>query len=127
MTPQGSGNHPSAGSFFCTGLKMRCPRCGQGRLFKGFLTFRPACDVCDLDFSGQDTGDGPAALIILLVGALVMPAALFVEVSYQPAYWIHAVLWLPLIVLLPLLLLRPLKAIMFALQFKHTDLPADKS
>jgi len=79
MTKQGSGSHPRAGSPFWTGLKMRCPRCGQGRLFTGFLTIRPACDTCSLDYSSQDTADGPAVMIILLVGALVTAAALIVE------------------------------------------------
>src|SRR5689334_25310244 len=79
------------------GLACRCPRCGQGKLYAGFLTLAPACDRCGLDYAFIDTGDGPAIFIIMLAGGIVVAAALIVEVKYQPPYWLHAVLWLPLI------------------------------
>lgn len=88
-------------------------------MFAGFLTTAPACRSCDLDFSFMDSGDGPAVFIILIVGFIVAGAALLVEVSYQPPYWVHGVLWLPLVVVLTLLLLRPFKGILVALQFKN--------
>jgi uncharacterized protein (DUF983 family) len=101
------------------GLRGRCPRCGEGRLFEGFLTLRPVCERCDLDFGFADAGDGPAVFVILLGGALVVAAALITEVVYQPPYWLHALLWLPLILLVTLLPLRPLKGLMIALQYHH--------
>ena len=104
---------------YSTGFAGRCPRCGQGRLFEGFLRVAPHCTVCDLDFSKADSADGPAFFIMLLVPLIIMPLAMWVEFSYEPALWIHAVLWGPLIVGLSVALLRPLKGLMIALQFKH--------
>jgi len=101
------------------GLRGRCPRCGEGKLFKGFLTLRPRCERCGLDFNFADAGDGPAVFVILLGGALVVFAALITEVVYQPPYWVHAALWLPLVLLVTLGPLRPIKGLMIALQFHH--------
>ena len=102
-----------------TGLTGRCPRCGQGRLFDGFLTLRPYCKVCGLDYSFTDAGDGPAVFVILLAGFVVVGAALIVEFRYQPPYWLHAVIWLPLILLATLGPLRSIKGLLIALQFHH--------
>jgi uncharacterized protein (DUF983 family) len=101
------------------GLTCRCPRCGKGKLFQGFLSLRPRCDNCGLDYSTMDSGDGPAVFIILLAGFIVVFAALIVEVMYQPPFWLHAVLWLPLILVVTLLPLRPMKSLMVALQYHH--------
>lgn len=101
------------------GLRGRCPRCGEGRLFQGFLGLRPACERCGLDYSFADAGDGPAVFVILLGGAVVVFAALLTEVVYQPPYWLHAVLWLPLILLVTLIPLRLIKGLLIALQFHH--------
>lgn len=102
-----------------TGLAGRCPRCGQGKLFSGFLKVADRCSKCDLDLSKADSADGPAFFIMLLVPALIIPIAMWVEFSYQPPLWLHALLWTPLIIGLSVALLRPLKGVMVALQFKH--------
>ncbi len=101
------------------GLRCSCPRCGRGKLFAGFLSLRPRCDVCGLDFSFADSGDGPAVFIMFLAGAIVVGAALVTEALYHPPYWVHAVLWLPLILILTLGPLRPMKGLMIALQYHH--------
>jgi uncharacterized protein (DUF983 family) len=101
------------------GLRGRCPSCGKGRLFKGFLTLRPRCESCGLDFGFADSGDGPAVFVILIGGGIVVFAALITEVVYQPPYWVHAVLWLPLILLVTLVPLRLLKGLLIALQYHH--------
>jgi uncharacterized protein (DUF983 family) len=101
------------------GLRGRCPRCGKGRLFKGFLGLRPACESCGLDYGFADSGDGPAVFVILIGGGIVVFAALMTEVMYQPPYWVHAVLWLPLILLVTLVPLRLIKGLLIALQFHH--------
>jgi len=100
-------------------LSGRCPRCGQGRLFRGFLAVVPRCEVCGLDLSAEDSGDGPVALIILLVGFVVVGAALIVEVRYGWPIWLHLLIWLPLAAVGCLALMRPFKAIVIGLQFKH--------
>jgi len=101
------------------GLRCRCPRCGEGKLFQGFLTLRPACERCGLDFNFADAGDGPAVFVILIGGAIVVFAALITEVVYQPPYWLHALLWLPMILLVTVAPLRPIKGLMIALQYHH--------
>jgi uncharacterized protein (DUF983 family) len=101
------------------GLSCRCPRCAHGKLFRGFLTLRPRCDACGLDYSFADAGDGPAVFIMFLAGFIVVGAALITEVLYQPPYWVHAVLWLPLIIIVTIGPLRPMKGLMIALQYFH--------
>ena len=101
------------------GLCGRCPACGQGRLFQGFLNLRPACEKCGLDYRFADAGDGPAVFVILIGGAIVVFAALLTEVAYQPPYWLHAALWLPLILLVTLMPLRLVKGLLIALQYHH--------
>ena len=102
----------------------RCPRCGQGRLFTGVLTVRPACPVCGLDFSGQEAADGPAVFVILLLGLIVVGLAAWVEIKFSPPLWVHIVLWTPLVIGGALLMLRPLKAALIALQYRHYRLHA---
>jgi uncharacterized protein (DUF983 family) len=104
---------------FVAGLTCRCPRCGKGKLFQGFLALRPRCENCGLDYAFVDAGDGPAVFIILFAGFVVVGAALVVEVLYQPAYWVHALLWGPLILVVTLLPLRSMKGLLIALQFHH--------
>ena len=105
------------------GLACRCPRCGRGKLYKGFLDLRPRCEACELDYTFIDTGDGPAVFIIMLAGAIVVACALIVEVKYQPPLWVHAVLWVPLILATTLLPLRAMKSLLIALQFHHKAAP----
>ena len=101
------------------GLRGRCPRCGEGRLFQGFLSLRPACEHCGLDYGFADAGDGPAVFVILFGGFVVVFAALITEIVYQPPYWVHAALWLPLILLVTLAPLRLIKGLLIALQYHH--------
>lgn len=97
----------------------RCPRCGKGPLFKNGLELRPGCTTCDLDYKFIDTGDGPAVFAILILGFVVMGAALYVEFAYEPPIWVHVVLWGLLTPLLALILLRFLKALLIALQYTN--------
>ena len=112
------GSYPRL-SPFMTGLACRCPRCGRGRIFSGFLKIADRCPVCGLDLGGEDAGDGPAVFIILFMGALVVALALLTEAWFSPPYWVHLVLWGPLILIGSLLLMRPFKGIMVALQYRH--------
>ena len=101
------------------GLACKCPRCGKGKLFTGFLTPRPRCEVCGLDYKFADSGDGPAVFIMFPAGFIVVGAALITEAVYHPPYWVHAALWLPLILIVTLGPLRPMKGAMIALQYFH--------
>ncbi len=97
----------------------RCPRCGQGSLFSGYLTIAPRCSACGLDFAMFDVGDGATVFVILIAGFVVCGAALYVEVAYSPPYWVHAVLWLPAIAILVGGGLRVVKAALMVLQYRH--------
>jgi uncharacterized protein (DUF983 family) len=97
----------------------RCPRCGSGPLFSGLLTVRESCDACGLDLRAHDSGDGPAMAGIFIVGALVVIAALVVDVKYQPPLWLHAVLWPAVILVLSLVVMRIAKGLLVALQYRH--------
>ncbi len=101
------------------GLLCRCPNCGEGPLFAGFLKVSPRCEACGFDLRKADSGDGPAVFVILIGGFVVCFAALFTEVAYHPPVWVHLVLWLPLTVIICLGLLRPFKGVLIALQFHH--------
>lgn len=116
MTPHLHHGQVSAVS---AGLAGRCPRCGRGHLFKGFLNLAPACDRCGLDYGFADAGDGPAVFVILIAGFLVVGLALWVELAYQPPMWVHIALWFPLILICTLGLLRPLKGLLVALQYRN--------
>jgi uncharacterized protein (DUF983 family) len=113
---------PAAVSPFVAGLRCRCPRCGRGALYRGLLTVAPRCAACGLDLAAHDSGDGPAAFAILLLGLIVVGLALIVEIRFEPPLWVHALLWTPLILVGAIAILRPLKATMVALHYKHGPL-----
>ncbi len=110
---------PSEPSPWLAGMRCRCPRCGRGHLFKGFLVPTPACEVCGLDLRPYDEDDGPAALLILLVGFVCVFGALIVEIVWSPPAWVHLVIWLPLAVVGVVTLLRSFKGVRVALQYHH--------
>ncbi len=101
------------------GLRGRCPRCGEGKLFSGFLTVGESCPKCGLDYRFADAGDGPAVFIILAVGFIVVGLALMTEVLWHPPYWVHAVIWIPMILGLSIGMLRPLKGWFVGVQYRH--------
>ena len=88
-------------------------------MFAGFLTIAPSCNVCELDYSFADAGDGPAFFVMSIVGFPIVFLALLLEVAATPPLWVHMMLWLPVSIGLCLIFLRPCKGILFALQYKH--------
>ena len=106
-------------SVFQAVLLGRCPRCGQGSLFAGYLTIAKSCPHCGLGYAMFDVGDGATVFVILIAGFVVCGAALIVEVKFSPPYWVHAILWLPLIAILVLGGLRLVKSTLMVLQYKH--------
>ena len=101
------------------GLSGRCPRCGEGRLFKGFLAVGERCGVCGLDYSYADAGDGPAVFVILIIGFVVVGLALWMEVSLNPPLWLHFIIWIPLALVLCLTALRLIKGVLLTLQYAN--------
>jgi len=104
---------------YVTGFLGRCPRCGGGKLFKRFVDLAPACDACGLDYGFADSGDGPAVMVTLLAGFVVVGAALVVEVKYEPPMWLHLAIFLPLTLIVCLGMLRPLKGVLVSLQYRN--------
>jgi uncharacterized protein (DUF983 family) len=103
------------------GLAGRCPRCGQGRLFEGYIKVRRGCEVCGLSFAGHDTADGPAFFIMMPLCIITAVAALLLDRIVQPPIWVHFVVWPVFISLIAGLALRPVKATMIALQYRFRD------
>jgi uncharacterized protein (DUF983 family) len=119
---------------FTAGLKCRCPNCGEGRLYDGFLKFKQQCSACEADLTVADTGDGASFFVMFVALIFIVPTAMFFELAFSPPGWVHYVLWPPVIVAFCLALLRPFKATLFALQWKHRAgqaqldvAPADKA
>jgi uncharacterized protein (DUF983 family) len=105
------------------GLGGRCPRCGEGRMFSGFLALAPHCEVCGLDYAFADAGDGPAVLVTLLAGFVVLGLALAVEVAFEPPFWVYIVVFAPLTLVVCLGMLRPLKGLLIASQYYNKAAP----
>lgn len=95
-----------------------CPRCGAKTLFAGVARFAPLCRACGLDFAGIDVADGPAAFLILIVGAVIAVAAILVDLAYSPPWWVHLV-WLPIGIGLTLGGLRVGKAALLYQIYRH--------
>ncbi len=106
-------------SAFLTGVMGRCPRCGRGKLFDGFLAVAPRCGICGLDFGFSDSGDGPAVFVSLFGGFIVLGAALWTELAFEPPFWVHLIIFLPMTLIVCLGLLRPLKGLLIALQYRN--------
>ena len=111
-------NAPSTAGILWSGLRCRCPQCGQGLLNEGFLAVTDRCRTCGLGFAGHDAGDGPAVFVIFVLGFLVVGLAFAVERAFAPPLWVHAALWAPLILGGAIGLLRPLKGMSVALQYR---------
>jgi uncharacterized protein (DUF983 family) len=99
------------------GFSGRCPRCGQGKLFRAFLKVADHCSVCGLDFTPHRADDLPAYLVIIIVGHIVVPAALWIETNYSPEVWLQLAVYLPFTFIASLLLLQPVKGAVVGFQW----------
>lgn len=96
-----------------------CPKCGARTLFEGVAQFAPRCPACGLDYGQFNVGDGPAAFLTLIIGALVVGLALWVELAWHPPFWVHIVLWVPLTLGAVIWGLRAGKAALLAAEFRR--------
>ena len=99
------------------GFRGRCPRCGQGKLFRAFLKVDDHCSVCQLDFTPHRADDLPAYLVIVIVGHIVVPTILWIETDYSPSVALQLSIYLPLTLILSLALLQPVKGAVVAIQW----------
>jgi uncharacterized protein (DUF983 family) len=104
---------------YAAGLSAKCPRCGEGQLFAGYLALRPNCSVCGLDYGKADSGDGPAVFVIFVVGFLAVAAAFIARFVFFASIFVAFIASATFAIALILFLLRPMKATLIALQFKH--------
>jgi uncharacterized protein (DUF983 family) len=102
---------------FKRGFRGRCPRCGEGKLFRAFLKVDDHCPVCGLDFTPHRADDLPAYLVIVIVGHIVVPTALFIETDFSPPVWLQLAIYLPLTLVLSLALLQPVKGAVVGVQW----------
>jgi uncharacterized protein (DUF983 family) len=109
----------SAPSPYLAAIQARCPSCGKGKLFAGFLTFAPACAACGVNFSKADVGDGAAVFVMFIVGATVVPLAFILQFRFVWDSMAVLAVSAFVAIALSLGLLRPIKALLFTLQFKH--------
>jgi uncharacterized protein (DUF983 family) len=99
-------------------LRGNCPRCGAHSLFDGWVRFASKCRACGLDFDAFNVGDGPAAFLILIVGAIVTVGALVLDAAAEPPWWVHLI-WIPIAAALTIGGLRLGKAWLLAQEYKH--------
>ena len=99
------------------GFRGRCPRCGEGKLFRAFLKVGNNCSACGLDFTPHRADDLPAYLVIVIVGHIVVPLALWIETNYSPAVWLQLAIYLPLTFVMSLALLQPVKGAVVGFQW----------
>jgi uncharacterized protein (DUF983 family) len=101
------------------GLMCRCPRCGVGPLFTGFIKVRDRCPNCGEPMLHHRADDMPPYVVTFIVGHVIVGLMLTVEVEYAPPMWLHAALWLPLTILMCVALLRPVKGAIVAYQWSY--------
>jgi uncharacterized protein (DUF983 family) len=101
------------------GLHGLCPRCGAKTLFTGLVNFAPRCSACGLDLSAFNVGDGPAAFLTLVLGAIVTALAITLELTLHPPFWLHIVLWVPITAAAVVLSLRLAKGMLIASEYRN--------
>jgi uncharacterized protein (DUF983 family) len=103
-------------------IRARCPACDAGPLFAGIVRFAPHCSACRMDFTQFNVGDGPAAFLIMIVGAIVTVGAIALELTASPPAWVHVLIWLPVTLGLVIGLLRVAKAALLILEYRNRAL-----
>jgi uncharacterized protein (DUF983 family) len=115
-TPETDKGQPRISEAALFGL---CPNCGARTLFGGLTKFADHCRACALDFTKFNVGDGPASFLILIVGAIVVGLAIWLQLSFAPPFWVHALLWIPLITGMVIYGLRMAKAALAYAEFSN--------
>ena len=122
MAPAAAANAKpkrDVGRAMMLGAKGRCPACGTGRLYGKYLKVEPVCASCGEELHHHRADDAPPYVTIFVVGHVVLPIALAVEMAMVPPMWLHTVLWLPLIVIMTLACLPPIKGALIGLQWAN--------
>jgi uncharacterized protein (DUF983 family) len=96
-----------------------CPECGAKTMFAGPARFADRCGNCGLDYAGFNVGDGPAALLTLVIGALIIVLAIIVDMAFRPPFWVHVLIWVPVTVALTIWSLRVAKGALLASEHRN--------
>lgn len=114
-------NRPDTSKPFSIGAALTgsCPRCGARTLFAGAIKFADRCPACELDFTQFNVGDGPAAFLTLIIGAIIAGSAITVELAFSPPFWVHILLWPAITLALILGSLRAAKGVMLTLEYRN--------
>ena len=99
------------------GFRGKCPRCGEGKLFNGFLKVVPACAHCGEEMHHHRADDLPAYLVVVIAGHVVVGAFMAVEATSTLSTWQHLAIWIPVTIAICLGMLRPLKGAVVGLQW----------
>ncbi len=123
-----SEGQPSISQVALFGL---CPRCGAkslyaGKLVKADIQFARECNACSLDFRSFNVGDGPAAFLTLIIGAVMVGLALWLDFTFTPPFWVHALIWIPLTAAAVIYGLRVSKAALLASEYRHNAAEAKR-
>lgn len=110
---------PGLASLAMASARGACPACDAAALFSGPIAFAPRCRACGLDFGQFNVGDGPAAFLTLILGAIIVTLALVVELKFHPPIWLHVLLWLPLTVIAVIGSLRVAKGALLILEYRN--------
>lgn len=108
-----------AQKIWSVGMQCRCPRCGQGKLFRGFLTLAPSCESCGLSYAFADPADGPAFFVMMTMAIPVTAFGIWFELAYEPPIWAHLVLTVPILLLACIPILKPIKGLLVASQYMN--------
>lgn len=122
-TDQSIEGRPSIAKAALFGL---CPQCGNKTLFAGLGRFADKCLSCGLDFSSYNVGDGPAALLTMVIGALIIVLALVLDSAFRPPFWVHVIIWVPFTAALTVITLRMAKAALLAAEHRNRAREAGK-
>jgi len=97
-----------------------CPNCGERTLFSGMLKFAQKCRSCGFDIGQFNVGDGPAAILILVIGGFITASAVIFQLKFDPPFWVHMLLWIPLTIIAVIASLRLTKAALLALEYRNS-------
>ena len=119
MSTTTPGSDPAPEPLPMAAIRGHCPRCRAPSLFAGVLRFAPACRACGLDFSQCNVGDGPAAFLTLVIGAIMVAMALALELTLHPPLWVHVLLWTPVTIGSVVGSLRVAKGMLLILELRN--------
>jgi uncharacterized protein (DUF983 family) len=110
---------PEGAGLLASSARGECPRCHAPTIFVGLVGFAPSCRACGLDYGQFNVGDGPAAFLTLIVGAVVVALALVLELKVHPPLWLHLVLWTPVTIAAVVGSLRVAKGALLILEYRN--------